>query len=416
MSTPTEPVVDRERPIVVSAVGDDIRISPAGASSNAGLRSALDVAGGLLTFDVAALTTPPSITITDLAAATSWLDDVYGPGIATLALEVAGDGETRTAEAAPSATADSLARLAFGAWMLRWWPLDSHVEPLDLDLLRVELAALAWDRADVFLDRQPAGELLGGDVVAALTKTLAWPEAIPIAATAAQAAVELWGPDHDELREVEEFVDVLAEQRVDGKIDLAAFAHLSHPAMVPPAPLLKAADFALAADLDPPEEASDGVARARNSVDWIQVPARVLDWSEDTIELTLRGRTLSIAVTAAERHPSPSPTPLFARVYDVSGADATFLPIALLRLTPLDDDYRGKITLDRDLHIHDIAVDVYAAETVRAPRLSGGERKSAEDSREAMRSHINARSLERTRPSADAPVSGPDAPFLAERA
>lgn len=408
MDTP-EPTVSDSPAVVVSVVDDDIRIEPGRAQSAAGLRSALDVAGGLLTFDVAKLDAPPSITITDLAVATSWLDDVFGTGASAIALQVADDGETRVFGFAQTVSASALARLAFGAWMLRWWPIDDEVAEIDFDLLRVELAALAWEQADVFLDRQPAGALLDGDVIGGLTRAISRPAGVAIATAAAHAALELWGPDHESIREVEEFVELLSARSASDEIDAAPFTGLSRavgPVSRVPANI---SDLALAADLDEPESSLERGARDRRSVDWIQVPARTLDWSEHTIALRLERRTLRVAVRAVGRHSAS----LFARVYDMSDADES-LPMALMPLTLLNDEYRGGIELDRDIEIHDIAVDVYAAETVRAPRLSDDERKSAIETREKVRSRIKARSRARARHVGDAPAPGPDAPFFAE--
>ena len=123
-----------------------------------------------MTYDVRAVTAPPVAEVDDPLAAVHWISRVYGASVAgqlQLSASEAITGATVTTEHpyAPDQSAGNLARVALGQWL--WRVRGPATDPrevaaLDEGLLRLELAALAWQLDDYFTTLQPASMFLDG--------------------------------------------------------------------------------------------------------------------------------------------------------------------------------------------------------------------------------------------------------------
>lgn len=398
--------------VAVTRAGDLIRIDP-GRRPRDLLGSALDVPGGQLIFDVEAPTAPPTAEVTDADAAARWIVRVYGTEAldAVRARDADEQDEATTTQitVAPSPEGERLARIALGQWLWRFWPDSPETHPLNTALLRIELAALAWAADDSFGALQPAGLFLRGQLDAleqaadALhARMLDEPSVVGTslgravlgavdALVVGEAALAADAPS-GLLERLDAVLD--AATRIKSSLDGAGAISVDRPADSAVLAGATREDFALAASApdDANRQSAPGALEGVDSVDWTQVPPRVLDWREHTVRWTLTaaggGRwTISVRVAAAADAESDE---LYARCYLLGGAPEDLLPVLVLPLVAGLGEYLG----DAELAIADpsqLVVDVFAESSVHRPRVTEESRAEGADDRERARDVIRRR-------------------------
>lgn len=419
--------------MVVTRAGDRILIVPT-HSPDGLLSSSLELPGGQLVFDVADPGAPPWAGVTDANAAAPWLARVFGDEVLDAVIERDRQEDDESGEdritVVPTEERAKLARIAYGQWLWRFWPDTADVEPLNTGLLRIELAALAWEADDSFGALQPAGSFLKGqlgtlqDAASALRASLATdPSAVrtPLghavlgavdalvvgeAAIAAEASPELL-----------ERLDAVLDDAAAAETETASLDHAAPDAadLFAWATGLRGLDaasrrehFALAASSADDSSMTDEVAGS-DSVDWAQVPPRTLDWQEGTVAWSAAPTgagewRLSVRVIAAGDCESDD---LYARCYLPDGSPASLLPILVIPLIPGFGDYLGEGTLSAG-DLTTLVVDVYSGSVVHGPQITDKDRAAQAKERE------HARELIRRRVESP-PADGPAAPFEAER-
>lgn len=406
---------DTARTVVVARHGDVIRVGPSDDGVPDLLTSVLELPGGDLAFAVSDPARAPEATVIDVASALPWIARVFGEQIAS-AVAARADGDEHDEESvvalAPGPDAERLCRLALGQWLWRYWPQTSEVPGLNTALLRIELAALSWEADESFGALQPAGALLAGHLeelasavrilrdelrsdAGVLETPLARSIVFAVDALVVGEASLAAGADGALLEEWDTFLAEVATVRDDVDGEVAATSASTSTALVEELnawlavtveqPIGRREEFALAAG-------DDGESiRGRSSVDWSQVPPRVLDWSEDTISWVAEPvRTgewhVSIRVSAVPG----SDDDLFARLYLPDGSAGSLLPVLVLPLTPVGSEYAA----EGRLHVDDpaaLSVDVFHAAATHPPRVSAQSRQEAAVERDAARTLIRRR-------------------------
>lgn len=388
-------------------------------------RSSLELPGGVAIFDVSDLGSSPSATIDDPVAARPWVARVFGDPLAealsAVDLDVVGATTRSTGiPFVPTSAGAVLSRIALGQWLWRYWPLSAEVSPIDEPLLRLELAALAWELDDCFLSLQPASTYLNGqlDALRAIAETFtdAPPSALgsplgKIVLGALDAAVV--GPagalaSQDEA--LLDHLDNLLGELVAAQDEQADAPDASHEGTLVELDqwlrnrsenrdrLVAAlrADYALAAsagDLEPesPEPHGEG------SVDWLQVPPRVLDWNESTVSWVAEpvdgvpGTWLvQVAVRGVPVVTDATQPVLFVRGYLPDGTPSGELPVLVIPLASDGDFYVGSGRL-ADGRIRSLRLDVYSADSVMRPVIAEEPRSFWRQQRDAAREFMKQR-------------------------
>lgn len=409
--------------VTISIAGDTVRVEPAGRA-NGVFASALDLPGGYVVFDARDPAALPYAVIDHDAAARPWLVRLFGVAVADVVARCSSiddteeSGEQAVVSTDPAPEGEILARIAFGQWLWRYWPLSPDVSPIDPQLLRIELAALAWQIEAIAGGSHLAGALLQGqlgvlrDGAAALAEGGGSRSADDALRGALDAVLVgeagiVAGATEEELDALDEIVTrgAVLTPETSGGTDAGAlaswvaeradvFARLADRG-------LNRASLALAASADP-----GSTGQIRESVDWTQVPPRVLDWADDTVAMDVEatdGRVLVTVRVAAT--PDDSGAVLFARIYRAVDSPGGDLPIAVMPLTRDDGGYVGSTRVAGAAEA--LVVDVYAAESVLRPRLTGAARRGA------RRERAEARDLIRSR-DAGGGATGPGRRFAAE--
>ncbi|GAA4815975.1 hypothetical protein [Streptomyces ziwulingensis] len=334
----------------------------------------MGLAGGTVVIDPFAPDAPPYAELDGPAEAADWLEAVYGPGTravvrATVAAARAGsvaahdrvDATVRSAAVpwSPGPGHESLVRLAMTRWLGDWSP-----DGLDPVLLDLEAGGLLWD-----LDGVVPGAV-------ALARKCLTRSADPLLELAER--LRHWTP--------EQVSDgLVAEAVLDSVLAAACLleGHRHHPRLLALA-REEASVRASGARLSGPESRVPALARVEtaaqdsaegtSSVDWEQVPARVLDAADNTVRWrTVRGTAdgdlLQVTVRAAPR--AVRVEGLGFRAYH----PRLPLPVALGRLhrpaEPGDPTLRGEAVLSplmRALDAAGLVVDVFDAAMVSPPR------------------------------------------------
>ncbi len=408
---------DTTRTVVVARQGDVIRIGSPGDGAPDLLASVLELPGGDLTFTVSDPAGAPEASVFDAASALPWVARVFGEEAASAVAARADAARVDDAEhdegsavaIAPGPDAARLSRLALGQWLWRYWPRTAEVQGLNAALLRIELAALAWEADASFGALQPAGVLLAdhlGELVSAvralrdeldsdpgvLDMPLARSIVSAVDALVVGEASLVAGAEETLVDELDAFLDAVVA--IDGDVvattatpDGALLAEVnSWSAVATETPTGRREDFALAAGDD------DETISGTSSVDWSQVPPRVLDWSDDTISW------LAEPVRAGEWHvtvrvlaaPASEEADLFARLYVPDGSPDSLLPALVLPLTPVGGEYaaEGRLNIDDPAAL---TVDVFHAAATHAPRVSTSSRRQAAEERATARTLIRRR-------------------------
>ncbi|MGB4136680.1 MAG: hypothetical protein WA971_08955 [Microbacterium sp.] len=419
------------RAVTVTRTGDLLRITPAGDTAPDLLTSALDLPGGILIFDIRAPEAPPAARVDDADTAAGWVERVFGPEVsAAFAARAEDEDDESTETSLPASSTDDgtrLARLALGQWLWRYWPDTAEVRGLNTALLRIELAALAWEADDAFGPLQPAGMLLNGQLekleqaAEALRSGIRTDPGIldtPLG-RAVRGAVDALvagdaGPAAGASDELLDRLDSVLDAVVQAESGRAGGSEgpVTEPeewlaGLVSEASAARREDFALAAGL--PDDDSADTRSGRASVDWSQVPPRILDWREDTVQWTavregpgswrVRVQVPSIPDIVVEG--------LHARCYVPGESPETMLPVAVVPLKESFGVHLGEFVLRAD-DPEGLVVDVYEASTLHAPRVTGESRRAGADDRAQARRIIAER--------AESPVqAGAAAVFEAER-
>lgn len=415
--------------VLIVRAGDLVRVCADEPPTRDLLSSALELPGGVLFFDVTAPDRAPTADLDDPDAAAAWIARVYGADVlaavqahaaAASDLDANGDDEPTALDAPATADRARLARIALGQWLWRYWPDDPDVHPLDPDLLRIELAALAWDADDCFGARQPAGILLGGVLDAleraadALRTRLADD---PSARATPVARAVLGAVDALVAGEASAAADASPAllDRLDAVLEAAVAAEAADGARVEEwlgsvssAPFGSQDDFALAAGDFDHDDAGVGAHAGRTGVDWSQVPPRSVGWDEDAVRWTAEpAGPGSWRVTVRVKAASSGSADLLARAYLPDGSAASMLPVLVVPLERAGEDYCGAGVV-RALDPSGLVVDVYDVGSVHAPRVSAESRRSGTADRAAARALIRDRA-------GSAVQDGPAALFEAER-
>ncbi len=408
--------------VAVTQSGEFVRVR-AGAEPPALFQSTLDLPGGTITYDVRNPSMPPYAAVHDPAGAAHWLARVYGAPTAEATLSHNGDGASGQRSVAqvaykPDESASTLARIALGQWLWRFWPATREVAPIDETVLRFELAALAWEADDYFTALQPASTYLAGtlETLQEVANSLVTdPRAADsplgrVVLGALDAAVA--GPSGALATEDEHLLDTLEDlfgrltrdqsiERVselgDDVVD-AAEEWLERQAARRRGILAGAyrAEFALAAG---GEDNESGVRQigGHATVDWVQVPPRILDWNDGTVGWTAEpiedgSDTWRVTVRVAAAPPlAATPTMLvLARGYILDGTAIGNLPVITVPLALNGDHFVGVGTLQHP-RIKDLVIDIFAASSVRRPAIGAVERATARRERLAAREFIRSR-------------------------
>ncbi len=432
-------------PLTVIRSGDFVDLR-SGDEPGGLFRSTLDLPGGSLTYDVRDLAAAPAADVHDTVGATHWLSRVYGQP-AMDAIESLGSGITgaepsrREVAWFPEDTAFTLARIALGQWLWRFWPVSRDDDPPAIDeaLLRIELAALAWQADDFFTALQPAPTLLTGtlptlsDAAEALASDPR--SASTPLGTVVVGALEaiLIGPGGAVITEDEQLLDRLDDlyrritedwrgdhtlANADNVIATAAEDWLSTQASRRAAitSTARQSDYALTAGGDQADRPT-GQVGGQWSVDWAQVPPRTLEWEEGTVVWTAEPSkdspdswTVTVQVSAAPDPEERSPKLLLARGYLPDGTLAGDLPVLAIPLSREGDHYVGAGTL-RESRLRDqpLVIDIYSATAVRRPAIGAQQQAAARRERREARAFIRNRCL-----SGQHDPDDPGRPFQAE--
>ncbi|MEU3253373.1 hypothetical protein [Streptomyces sp. NPDC006997] len=355
----------------------------------------LELAGGMLVTDPFAPDAPPYAEVDDLAGAADWLAGVYGAGAVAAARAALAGARTGTVSrqdpvAATVRSADtpwapgphhtSVARLATLRWLANWSP-----DPLDRALLDLEAGGLLWDLDGIVPDAYAAAErCLRGSAERLL----------PLA-----ELLRRWSP-----RQVSD--GLVAEAVMDALLAAASLldGHPRHARLLELA-REEAALRESGTRMSWPEErilakarihtARSDAGRWIGSVDWAQVPARVLAAAENTVSWWTRdtegGVLLRVEVAGGPREARPDG--LAFRVYHPDQP----LPVARGRLTPAPGPggrrLRGEALLGplaRTLDPADMVVDVFDPAMVSRPRLGRAAARAAQE-RRAVRHLVSLR-------------------------
>lgn len=130
----------------------------------------LQVHGGELVIDLSSTTPELSALISDVAAASWWIDELYGENAGD-ALRQLAEGEESDADEPPPLTADgtissftkNTVKLLQVLWLKRWWPspdLDNKIPPMSDWVLEVEAATLSWQLEPMIDAFYEAGQLI----------------------------------------------------------------------------------------------------------------------------------------------------------------------------------------------------------------------------------------------------------------
>lgn len=384
--------------VAVRRAGDTVQVGDDPGELDV-LGSRLDLPGGSVLYDARTPDALPFGEIEDPRAAQPWVHEVFGPATAEL-LRSAADGVEASAAAAGhrSVAGEALARIAFGLWLWRYWPVDAGVAPIDPALLRIELGALAWGLDDHLGGPELAARLLRGQlqVLRGGASVLAADGGDGPAATALVGALDavvigeagaLSGADEDELDLLDDLLTAIV-RRVDRgpgveleRWVLDRYAELGRAAVR----VTRQQDVSLAAPVV-------GGGSAVTDVDWLQVPPRAVAWADGGVRTSLgpapgadgswHARVEVDAVPAEGQDPV-----LGARIY--AQADDGGLPIGLVRLSRVGDLFVGETTVRT---AGPLVVDVYGIDSVRRPRISARARGAAGRARGEARRIIRERS------------------------
>ncbi|MHC3471002.1 hypothetical protein ACYF6T_20135 [Streptomyces sp. 7R007] len=393
--------------------------------------SPLELAGGILVTDPFAPDAPPYAEVDHLAEAADWLTGVYGAQAVDAArMALAGaqamtvsrqdpvDFTVRSADTpwTPGPHHTAVARLTTARWLANWSP-----DPLDPALLDLEAGGLLWDLDGIVPDAHTAAE-----------------SCLRRSADRLLPLVELlrrWSP--------QQVSDGLVAEAVMDSLLAAACLLDGHPHH---ARLLELAQEEAALResgirMSCPEErilpkvrvqtARSGAGRWIGSVDWEQVPARVLSAAENTVSWWTHDADGEVLLRV-EVEPGPREAGsegLGFRAYHPSLP----LPVARGGLMPSPEPGRRKLRgeallspLAQALDPADMIVDVFDPTMVRRPRLGRAATRAAHErravrqlaslrlhwsvrNRDALQDWVRfgvhaARSLDET-----SPGSGPDA-------
>lgn len=371
--------------------------------------SALHVQGAYLVFDIRRQD-PPFASVYDLDAASWWVEDLFGSEVAELldpeaapaASGVgASDGETTTrVHVDHSGIFPALRRLALGAWLDRYWPAGvPDVGELDVPLLQIELAALAWRLNGIFVSEQPAGPLLE-----------------PNARRLLELARDSIGTNDERVREI--ILDALTAGTEALPADTPALPAIADTLdrYLDDDPLttwdleletLFDEEFALSAQLEGAPNATagsehrgraaDAAPESSDSVDWQQVPPRVVDWDDGQVRFSLsRGAdgTWTVPVRVKAAWGTEAVTDLLARVYSTAHG-APVLPLGVGSLQRDGAEYRGAVSLvglrsDAVPDLDQLVVDVFTDARATRPAL-GPARADAAQQRQEVRAFLRNR-------------------------
>jgi hypothetical protein len=411
-------------PLTVTVTGGLVRIE-SGMPSLPIFRSTLELPGGTATFDIQHPVEAPASSIDDHVAAETWIGELYGPAalnhVSGIGLDEEPDEQSARMAYEPTETAGNLRRLALGQWLWRYWPVSKDVRPLDPTLLRFELAALAWNADECFLSLQPAANYLAGqleklcDAAAALVKEPVSEQDSDLGRAilgALDAAVV--GPSGTVATQDDALLDRLDDllsrlvARVDGREptadlesgveSLEQWLHTRSEAIAELVGALpeRSERSALVAGGQGDTEGIPGDGGV-DTVDWIQVPARVLDWNEGNVSWSAEpiGNPgtwqVSIMVDAVPLGEDAEQPTLFARGYLPDGTPAGDLPVLVVPLSRLGNLYVASATLTTD-QPGKLRIDVYSAASVVRPIVGDAARASWADQREQARWQIRERS------------------------
>ncbi|MFV0460529.1 MAG: hypothetical protein ACK5MT_17365 [Actinomycetales bacterium] len=276
--------------------GDVVEIVTADGFPHPLFQVVLTVPGGELSYDMRDLTLPWLAVVHDSFSARWWVDALYGDPVleaveAAAASAGVGDQDPHAAGGGaadpgtvvdPNSAGSGLARLALGLWIRRFWPspADDSIGPLDERLLDAELAALAWE-SELLLGPHLARTLVEplvpwlvgrGPELLAGTAPLPVARVLHRAVTGAQNTL----PNDHRLIEAVDDLAVALDARVG---DPAA-----HVSVATARPVISVREMALAAGED---QDAGSTPPARFTLDWMQVPRRVFDWGDDTVEVVV---------------------------------------------------------------------------------------------------------------------------------
>lgn len=422
-------------PLTVTVTGGLVRIE-SGTPSLPIFRSTLELPGGTATFDIQHPADPPASSIDEHGAAETWIGELYGPAalnlVSGISLDEEPDDQSARIAYEPTETGGTLRRIALGQWLLRYWPVSKDVRAVDDTLLRFELAALAWNADECFLNLQPAASFLAGQL-----------EKLRVAATALSsepasaqgtdlgkailgaldaAVVGPSGPiatqDDALLDELDDLLSLLVA-KADGQAPTADF----EAGVASLEQWLQARSEAIAELVGALPARSALVAGGEgdaedvpfDSVDWVQVPARVLDWNEGNVSWSVEpirdkegAWDISIMVDAVPLEKDAEPPLLFARGYLPDGTAEGDLPVLVVPLKRLGNLYLGAAPLTTD-QPRKLRLDIYDAASIVRPIIGDAARKSWADQREKARWYMRERSRGR-----GYDPEGPDRLFVGE--
>ncbi|PVE94741.1 MULTISPECIES: hypothetical protein [unclassified Microbacterium] len=157
------------------------------------LTAIVEGAGALLHWDATAGANWPDADIDDIAAASGWLADVYGPAVAAAASSES-DAAVEIADADPGIV-EAVLRLGHLAWARAWWPAGARIPALDPALLAAEIA-LTSHLVSHLLDDEDAVEHALRDAADAASRLAALPLALAPDGAAVSAELAELADDH----------------------------------------------------------------------------------------------------------------------------------------------------------------------------------------------------------------------------
>lgn len=252
-------------------VRDGVAHISSGGSDEPGapfLTAIVEAAGALLHWDATAEVSSPHADIDDIAAASGWLADIYGPAVA----HAASAGVDAAIPVAPgdASVVDAVLLLGHVTWARAWWPAGTRIPALDPALLGVEIA-LTSHAVSHLLDDEDAVERALTDAVDAASALSGLPAALLSDGAEVAAAFATLAEDHG--------------------VDLLPVSATRE-------------DWALAAGGSAEVHAGIELATGTAAVRWADVPAQTVD-ADGEARWSLRQHagqvTLHVEVPAVER-------------------------------------------------------------------------------------------------------------------
>jgi hypothetical protein len=324
----------------------------------------------------------PRAEIYDVELARPWVHHIFGEPVAALITAGVGHADGSSGELTTAA-----ALMARALWMQRYWPNGNPVIPsLPESALEAEQVGLAWRLRDVLTSLDvfiALADKHASGIVESLN--LHWQLAPTKGAGLEFLRIQ------DSAEGLLRFASVeSSDYRQCQKLLASCRAWTAPPG--PPTPLRRSVrtqpDLALIASREP---------QGNGTVDWRQVPPRVVPDVEGNVTWAHPGEALRVSVQAL---PTPNPVPdLVARVYSESELVAV-VPLASTKppTGPHRFKYQGRAQLTRAVS----CVDVCSVRWAAAARTSHIARAQARAERDAIRTLITSRlgalgSLDQTR-------------------